>query len=329
MEKVNLVNIKEIGINEFDGVKIGNAQDYDGASGCTVFLFEEGAPAGLDVRGGGPASRESNLLNPLMNAEVIHGVLLSGGSAFGLDAAGGVMKYLEEKGIGVETGFAKVPLVCQSCIYDLGVGASDVRPDKDMAYQACLNAETGNYQDGNHGAGTGASVGKILGMKQAMKSGIGSYAIQIGDLKIGAVVVVNALGDVYDWKTGKEIAGLMDAECENMLSSEDVFINLSRIQNNNHTGNTTLGIIFTNAEFSKADLCKIASMGHDGMARAIRPVHTSFDGDSIYAVSLGNIKANRDAVGVLGARVMAEAIVRAAENADAAYGLKSMKDFNK
>ena len=329
MKKVNLVNINEIDITEIEGVKIGHAQNYDAATGCTVFLCEDGAPAGLDVRGGGPASRESNLLDPLMNADVIHAVLLSGGSAFGLDAAGGVMKYLEEKGIGVDTGFAKVPLVCQSCIFDLGVGAVDIRPDKDMAYEACKNAEVGNYQDGNHGAGTGATVGKILGMKQAMKAGIGSYAVQIGELKIGAVAVVNALGDVYDWRTGEAIAGVTDEEGNNILSTEDIFINMSRIQMNNHTGNTTLGVVLTNAKFSKADLCKIAGMAHDGMARAIRPVHTSFDGDSIYALSLGNIMANRDAVGVIGARVMEEAIVKAVKNSEGGYGLPGYQDLNK
>lgn len=303
--------MKEINILDIEGVKIGQAQDYDAATGCTVFICEQGAPAGLDVRGGGPASRESTLLDPLMNAEVIHAVLLSGGSAFGLDAAGGVMKYLEEKGIGVDTGAAKVPLVCQSCIYDLAIGDAHTRPDREMAYKACKNAETGNYQDGSHGAGTGATVGKMLGMDRCTKAGIASYAVQLGELKVGAIAVVNALGDVYDWKTGQQIAGIRSLDGHGMVSTEEAFFAMSQMEENSFTGNTTLGVILTNAYFSKADLCKIAGMAHDGMARAIRPVHTSFDGDSIYTLSLGDIKANRDVVGSLAANVLAEAIARA------------------
>lgn len=303
--------MKEINILDIKGVKIGQAQDYDAATGCTVFICEQGAPAGLDVRGGGPASRESTLLDPLMNAEVIHAVLLSGGSAFGLDAAGGVMKYLEEKGIGVDTGAAKVPLVCQTCIYDLAIGDAHTRPDREMAYEACKNAETGNYQDGSHGAGTGATVGKMLGMDRCTKAGIASYAVQLGELKVGAIAVVNALGNVYDWKTGQQIAGIRSQDGQGMVSTEEAFFAMSQMEENSFTGNTTLGVILTNAYFSKADLCKIAGMAHDGMARAIRPVHTSFDGDSIYALSLGNVKANRDVVGTLAANVLAEAIARA------------------
>jgi len=303
--------MKEINILDIKGVKIGQAQDYEAATGCTVFICEQGAPAGLDVRGGGPASRESTLLDPLMNAEVIHAVLLSGGSAFGLDAAGGVMKYLEEKGIGVDTGAAKVPLVCQSCIYDLAIGDAHIRPDREMAYEACKNAENGNYQDGSHGAGTGATVGKMLGMDRCTKAGIASYAVQLGELKVGAIAVVNALGDVYDWKTGQQIAGIRSQDGQGMVSTEEAFFAMTQMEENSFTGNTTLGVILTNAKFSKADLCKIAGMAHDGMARAIRPVHTSFDGDSIYTLSLGDIKANRDVVGSLAANVLAEAIARA------------------
>lgn len=193
--------MREIAITEFDHLKIGQSENAEAGTGCTVLLLgPEGAPAGLDVRGGGPASRESELLKPMAAAGVIHAILLSGGSAFGLDAAGGVMRYLEERNIGFDVGVAKVPLVCQSCLFDLTVADAHTRPDAGMAYAACCHAETGNYQDGNFGAGTGATVGKLLGMEHCMKSGIGSYAVQIGDLKVGALVAVNALGDVYDWK---------------------------------------------------------------------------------------------------------------------------------
>lgn len=314
--------MKEISIKDFEGLKIGNAENVQAGTGCTVLLFgENGAPAGLDVRGGGPASRESELLKPLANAQIIHAILLSGGSAFGLDAAGGVMRYLEERDIGFDVGVTKVPLVCQSCLFDLTVGDVHTRPDAAMAYQACQNAESGNYQDGNYGAGTGASVGKFLGMEQCMKSGIGSYAVQIGDLKVGAVVAVNALGDIYDWHNGQKVAGLHTGDGRTFLDSETVAFSSYEPVDNKFVGNTTIGVVLTNARFAKSKLCKIAGMAHDGYARAIRPVHTTADGDSIYAVSLGEVSADQDIVGALGAQVMAEAILRAVRAAEPAYGL--------
>ena len=191
--------VKEIPVTDIRQIRIGQAEDAEAATGCTVLICEEGMRAGLDVRGGGPASRESQLLNPLMAAQSIHAIVLAGGSAYGLGAANGVMTCLEEHGIGYDTGFALVPLVAQADIYDLSVGSADVRPDVVMGYEAArLALEAPNYHDGNFGVGCGASVGKIAGMGTAMKTGVGSYAIQIGELKIGAVVVVNALGDVYD-----------------------------------------------------------------------------------------------------------------------------------
>lgn len=314
--------MKEISIKDFEGLKIGNAENVQAGTGCTVLLFgENGAPAGLDVRGGGPASRESELLKPLANAQIIHAILLSGGSAFGLDAAGGVMRYLEERDIGFDVGVTKVPLVCQSCLFDLTVGDVHTRPDAAMAYQACQNAESGNYQDGNYGAGTGASVGKFLGMEQCMKSGIGSYAVQIGDLKVGAVVAVNALGDIYDWHNGQKVAGLHTGDGRTFLDSETVAFSSYEPVDNKFVGNTTIGVVLTNARFAKSNLCKIAGMAHDGYARAIRPVHTTADGDSIYSVSLGEVSADQDIVGALGAQVMAEAILRAVRAAEPAYGL--------
>ena len=293
-------------------------------TGCTVFLLgREGASVGLDVRGGGPASRESELLKPLATAQVIHAILLAGGSAFGLDAAGGVMRYLEERGIGVDVGVTRVPLVCQSDLFDLTVADAHTRPDAAMAYEACVNAETGNYRDGNHGAGTGATVGKLLGMEHCMKSGIGSYAVQVGNLQVGAVVAVNAVGDVYDYENGRKIAGLLAADGKTFLDSELAALQAIEAQAEKFVGNTTLGVILTNARLDKAHLCKIAGMAHDGYARAIRPVHTSMDGDSIYAVSLGDVPADMDVVGTLAARVMAKAIVRAVQAAEPAYGLPS------
>lgn len=320
--------MREIAITEFENLKIGQAENAEAGTGCTVLLLgPEGAPAGLDVRGGGPASRESELLKPMAAAGVIHAILLSGGSAFGLDAAGGVMRYLEERNIGFDVGVAKVPLVCQSCLFDLTVADAHTRPDAAMAYAACCHAETGNYQDGNFGAGTGATVGKLLGMEHCMKSGIGSYAVQIGDLKVGALVAVNALGDVYDWKNGCKVAGLLADDRKTFLDTEQVACQKIDVVENKFVANTTLGVVITNAQFDKTRLCKIAGMAHDGYARAIRPVHTTADGDSIYAVSLGTVQADQDVVAALGAQVMAEAILRAVRAARPAYGLPAVSEL--
>ena len=253
--------MNEISINDIEGYRIGQAEDATAGTGVTVVIADEGVSAGIDIRGGGPASREVTLLDPLTHEKKIHAVVLAGGSAFGLDAAGGVMRYLEENGIGYDVGITKVPLVCQSDIFDLTVGDYRRRPDADMAYAACLNSEKKNYMDGNHGAGTGASVGKYLGMSHAMKSGIGSYAVQIGELKIGAVVVVNALGDIYDHKTGNKIAGIHDTDGD--MTSEDLLLANLEPKENKFVENTTIGIIISNASFTKSELCKIAGMTHN------------------------------------------------------------------
>ena len=320
--------MKEIRVTEIGPVCIGQTENAEAATGCTVFIAPGGMRAGLDVRGGGPASRESQLLNPLMSAQSIHAIVLAGGSAYGLGTANGVMQYLEENGIGYDTGFALVPLVAQADIYDLSVGDPSVRPDAAMGYEAArLALEAPNYKDGNYGAGCGATVGKLAGMDYCMKSGIGSYAIQIGELKIGAVVALNALGDVYDWKTGKQIAGLLNEEKNGLRSSSVCMRQNYSVVENKFTGNTTICVVMTNAHFDKAQLCKIAGMAHDGYARSINPVHTSADGDSIYAVSVGEVAADQDLVGTLSAEVVSEAIIRAVGNAEGAYGFPAMKDL--
>ena len=318
----------EISVTDIQPIRIGQVEDAEAGTGCTVLICETGMRAGLDVRGGGPASRESQLLNPLMAAQSIHAIVLAGGSAYGLGAANGVMACLEERGIGYDTGFALVPLVAQADIYDLSVGSAKVRPDAAMGYEAAALAfDAPNYRDGNFGAGCGASVGKIAGMSTAMKTGIGSYAIQIGDLKIGAVVVVNALGDVFDWRTGEQVAGLLTDDGKALRSTMETMLSSNQITENKFTGNTTLAVVVTNAAFEKAQLCKIAGMAHDGYARSINPVHTSADGDSIYAVSVGGIPADQDLVGALSAEVVSTAILRAVESAEGAYGLPSAKDL--
>ena len=318
----------EISIKDIDPLLIGQAENKEAGTGCTVLICKNGMRAGLDVRGGGPASRESQLLNPLMSAQILHAIVLAGGSAYGLGTANGVMSYLEEQGIGYDTGYALVPLVAQSDIYDLSVGDPTVRPDPDMGYAAAKQAfESPNYQDGNFGAGCGASVGKIAGMKYSMKTGIGSYAVQIGDLKIGAIVVLNALGDVYDWRTGQQIAGFLTEDQKSLRSTMDYLSSLSEVNENKFSGNTTLAVVVTNADFNKTQLCKIAGMAHDGYARSINPVHTSADGDSIYAVSVGNVPADQDLIGSLGAEVVSEAIIRAVYGAEGAYGLPAAADL--
>ncbi len=310
--------LKEISIREIEGFSIGNAEITDAGTGCTVILAEGGAVTGLDVRGGGPASRESALLDPLAANDSVNAVLLSGGSAFGLDAAAGVMKFLEERNIGFPTAYGVVPIVCASCLFDLPVGSADVRPDAALGYQACLNA--GNLEEGNHGAGTGASCGKAMGMEYAMKSGLGIFAVQVGELKVGAVAAANPFGTIYDHETGKPIAGIRDHDGR-FIDSEDVLFSMAG-KYNAFTDNTTIGAVLTNGMFNKSELCKIAGMAHDGLARAIRPVHTMFDGDSVYAMSKGSVKADINVVGAIAAKVMAEAIKRAALTAESAYGLR-------
>lgn len=318
---------KEIPITDID-VKIGQVEDAAGGTGCTVFIREEGMCAGLDVRGGGPASRESELLDPLAAAQFVHAIVLGGGSAFGLGAAGGVMSYLEEHGIGFDVGVTRVPLVAQSDLFDLTVGDVNVRPDFNMGYEAAKRAlEAPNYKDGNYGAGCGATVGKFCGMDTCMKSGIGSFACQVGPLQIGAVVAVNALGDIFDWKTGKKVAGLLTEDKMSFRSTVELMAESIAPIKNKFVDNTTIGVVMTNAGLDKTALSKIAGMAHNGYARSICPVHTSADGDSIYAVSVGEVEADRDLVGTLAAEVMSEAILRAIYTAESAFGYISAKDI--
>ena len=317
---------KEIPITEVGNVKIGNAENAENATGVTVILCEQGAPCGLAIRGGGPASRDSGILDPIAAAQVIHAVVLAGGSAFGLDAAGGVMEYLEEKGVGFALGDVRVPLVVQSDIFDLLFVTHKVRPGKEMARQACLAAEKNCPGEGNVGAGCGATVGKVGGAETCMNSGLGLYAVQLGELKVGAVVSVNALGDVYDEDTGKIVAGALLPDGSGFADGEKLLYQMAA-QTDSPT-NTTIGCIITNAKFEKPALCKIAQVAHNGYARAIRPVHTQNDGDSIYALSVGDVTADIDVVGTLAARVMQQAILNAVLHTESFHGLPAAKDLN-
>ena len=308
----------EISVNDMDGFAIGNAEYEEAGTGCTVILPKGRCVCGQSVSGGAPASRESALLNPLAANDNVNAVLLSGGSAFGLNAASGVVKYLEERGIGFPTSSGPVPIVCASCIFDLGVGRADIRPDEALGYQACLNA--GNYKDGNHGAGTGASVGKLLGPDHMTKSGIGSFALQLGDLKIGAVVSVNAAGNVLG-TDGKDMAGVRNENGSVMSGVDAMCLALSPRQ----MENTTICAVMTNASFDKTACTKIAHMADDGYARALNPVHTMYDGDTIYVMSSGDVRADLNLVGTLSALAVSEAICNAARHAEDAYGIPAMR----
>ncbi len=320
--------MKEISILDICGVQVGHAQDVGAATGCTVLLFPGLCPAGCDIRGGGPASRETPLTDPRMASQGLNGVLLSGGSAFGLDAAGGVLRYLEERGVGFDVGVTKVPLVCESCVFDLAVGDFRVRPDQAMAYAACQDAQWGFLREGCVGVGTGCTVGKLLGADYAMKSGVGSYAVQVGRIQVGAVVAVNALGDVYDIDTGASLAGLLGEDGASLRSTElTSYAAIERPVENAFVGNTTIGCVVTNGSFSKAEMNKLAAMASNGYARTIRPVNTTADGDSLYAVSVGQEPAALDVVGTLAAYVTGKAVNRAVLTARGAYGLKAACDL--
>lgn len=319
--------MKEINITDIEGIQIGQAQDLEGATGCTVILCEKGACAGVDVRGGGPASRETELLKPVNMVEAIHAVMLSGGSAYGLDAGSGAMQFLEEKGIGFDVGVGVVPIVCGASLFDLTVGNPKARPDKKMGYDACKNASNAPVAEGNVGAGTGASVGKFLGPERCMKSGLGTYAVEIGKLKVGAIVAVNALGDVVDIDTGKRIAGILNKDKTELSNTEEIMYAEYDNQRNIFSGNTTIGCIVTNAKLTKAQANKLASIAHNGYARAIRPVHTSADGDTIFSMCTNEVEVMPDSLGALATECMAKAINRAVRQSQSSYGLKCAKDF--
>lgn len=331
-DQIGTENYKEIKLTDFEGLRIGHATDEEHGTGCSVLICPEGMGAGVDVRGGGPASRELALLDPTAACEFVHALVLSGGSAYGLNSAGGVMQYLEEQGIGFSVVGQIVPLVVGSCIFDLGYGDGKVRPDHAMGYQAAKDSEHSNISDGNIGAGCGATVGKICGADQMMKAGLGSYAIQMGKLKIGAIIAVNSLGDIYDHVTGKKIAGLLNPEKTEFVDSEEAMAKFYTSLADFYKGNTAIGAVITNAQLPKPMLQKVAAHGQNALARCIRPVHTMADGDTVYGLSIPEkekVTADVDLVGALGAIVMAEAIKRAVMAAKTSHGVISATDFLK
>lgn len=300
-------------LTDVQGIEVGHAQDDEGLTGCTVILCRKGAIAGVDIRGGAPGTRETDLLNPINLVQKVHAIVLAGGSAFGLEAATGVMRYLEEKKIGYKMREARVPIVPAAILYDLSVGRASARPDSAMGYLAASRASSAPPAEGNIGAGTGASVGKIRGMKYAMKAGLGTWGVDLDGVIVGALVAVNAVGDVIDPRSGIRIAGLRSGATLNWMKKGQTH---SAVKSN-----TVIGVVATNARLTKTQATKVAQMAQDGLAQAIRPAHTMFDGDTIFAVATGEKKADVSTIGAFAAEVMAEAIVRAVKMAKPAGGL--------
>ena len=320
--------MQEIPFTDIGGLRVGHAQDPEAATGCTVLICKEGATAGVDVRGGAPGTRETDLLNPVNLVQKVHAIFLAGGSAFGLDAAAGVMQYLEERNVGFDVQVTRVPIVCGAVLFDLAVGNHRVRPDKAMGYQACLNASPAENRQGSIGAGTGATVGKILGMQRAMKSGLGCHALQTGDLKVGALVAVNCLGDVVDPLSGEKLAGPLNDDGRTLADTEEIMIGFHRGKGNLFAGNTTISVVATNAALTKAQTAKLASMAQNGYARTMRPAHSMYDGDTIFALSTDGIEADLSVVGLIAARAMERAVISAVKNATPLCGLACYRNLH-
>ncbi len=309
-------------ITDIPGIRVGHDTNLEAATGCTVILCDPATIGGVDVRGGAPATRETDLLRPMHMVEEVHAILLTGGSAFGLEAAHGVMTYLEELGIGYDVGIARIPIVPAAAIFDLGLGSAKIRPDFSAGYRACEHATDEAVEQGNVGGGTGATVGKMSGPAFMMKGGLGSASIQLaGGIRVAALVVVNALGDIIDPQTQQIIAGARNPIGKGFLAA-------------NPFSNTTIAVVATNASLNKDEVNKMAQMAHDGMAQTIRPAHTMFDGDTVFALATGPRLNNRaDAataaaqismLGAAAATALARAIVKAVQAAQDLHGIPAL-----
>jgi L-aminopeptidase/D-esterase-like protein len=337
----NPIGSSGLSLTNVPGIKVGHFTSRQRPTGCTVVLCEAGAVAGVDVRGSAPGTRETDLLSPIHTVQQVHAVALSGGSAYGLDVASGVMRYLEERGIGfkIDTlapgskfGFrGVVPIVPAAVLFDLEIGDGKIRPNAESGYQACQAASTARVAEGNVGAGAGATVGKLFGTQFAMKSGLGSAGIKVGstDIVVGALVAVNAVGDVIHPKSGRIIAGARTANGEGFRDSMKKILEGYQVLPA-AGGNTTLGVVATNVACDKAQMTKIAQMAQDGLARAINPVHTPADGDTIFALSTGalKVKANHGYIGAIAAEVVAQAVVRAVSLANGIPGLPAAAEMS-
>lgn len=316
------------GITAVEGIRVGHASDFDACTGCTVVLCEAGAVGGVDVRGWASGTRELDALGSHHLVPQIHGVLLAGGSAFGLDAAAGVMRYLEERGIGFDVGVTKVPIVPGAILFDLGIGDFRTRPDAAMGYRACEAARGGSVEEGSVGVGTGATVGKLFGVRHAMKGGVGSASVELaGGLRVGALAAVNAFGDVRDPSTGAIVAGARDPST-GRLADTILQMKQGRLRGAFHAQSTTLAVIATNARLSKAEATLVARMGQGGLTQTISPVHTTFDGDVIFALATGQVQGDVNLVGQAGTEMVAHAVLRAVRTATSLGGIPSYRDLS-
>lgn len=325
-------------ITDVPGIRVGHAENVEALTGCTVILCEKGAVGGVDQRGGAPGTRETDLLKPMHLVQKVHAIVLAGGSAFGLDAATGVVRYLEEMDIGFDVQVAKVPIVPSAILFDLGIGRADVRPDAAMGYKACQEATTEVPQEGNVGAGTGATVGKILGNAGTMKSGIGSASVDLGGRAIvGAIVAVNCFGDVLDPTTGDIVAGARSTKVGPVqIGEEGLFADTQKVMKSMagktilriaSRSNTVIGVIATNVQLTKEETNFVAQMAHDGLGRTIRPAHTLLDGDTLFAVSTGKKKVDVNIVGAYAADVVEQSILRAVRAAESVGDFPAAKDL--
>jgi L-aminopeptidase/D-esterase-like protein len=317
------------GLTDIPGIRVGHASDYEALTGCTVILCERGAVAGGDIRGFASGTEEFDVLSPLHLTTHIHGVVFAGGSAFGLEAVSGVRKFLEHKGVGFETAHGRVPIVTGAILYDLGIGKPNVRPTREMGEAAAAAATDGPVKEGCVGAGTGASVGKVFGLGQAMKGGLGSYTVALGgsqsNVRVAALAVVNSVGDVIDYKSGKILAGTRKSrDSREFVDSAEAIKQGARA--GFQGGNTTLVAVATNAGLTKIQATRLAQWGQNGMIRTISPVHTMSDGDLVIALSSGNEQADFNALGIAAGEAVAEAIMRAVRNAQSLGGLPGLKD---
>ena len=318
------------GLTAVAGLKVGHHTLAARPTGCTVVLAEAGAVAGVDVRGGAPGTRETDLLDPVNTVQKVHAVVLSGGSAFGLEAATGTVRWLEEKGIGFDVYVAKVPIVPAAILFDLGMGDPKVRPTAECGYKAAATATDGPVAEGNVGAGAGATIGKLAGPGRAMKAGLGSAALTLSNgLIVAALVAVNAIGDVIDPATGRVIAGVRTPDGSRLADARTLVRSGALLRPTGPGQNTTIGVVATNAALTKAQATKVAQMAHDGLARAISPAHTPVDGDTVFALATGTLagEAEVTTIGALAAEVMADAIVRAAQQATGIPGYPAARDL--
>jgi len=316
-------------ITDVTGIRVGHAQNWEAGTGCTVIIIEKGAVAGVDVRGGAPGTRETDLLDPVNMVQKVHAIYLAGGSAFGIDGASGVMEFLEEKGIGFEAGTVKVPIVPGAVIFDLNVGNPTIRPDREMGYQACLDADEQIVKEGCIGAGTGATVGKYYGISRCMKGGIGTASIQVNDLVVGALVVVNAFGDIINPETGEILAGTLNTEKNQFIHTNRLLMNSVSIDSDPFLQNTTLGVVATNADLNKAEAKRLSMSAHDGFARCILPSHTLYDGDTVFSLATGMVKTDINKLNALSAHVVSLAIQNAILKASMMFEIPSHNELKR